>query len=153
MPKIHDLDVDAYLFDAVQIIPEAIHEEYVRISADLAYWNSRYASACEAHLRAKIDAERVEARQQLVVRERLLDAGAKATEANVAAAVALDPQVVLAIDARIAAESEKIRLAGACEAVRSKREMLVSLGAHMRAEMGGDPVLRERYARTPTQGG
>jgi len=39
---------------------------------------------------------------------------------------------------------EKIRLYGVIDAVRTKRDMLISIGAQVRAEMESDPSIRER---------
>jgi hypothetical protein len=43
----------------------------------------------------------------------------------------------------IEAEVDEKRLRGVLDAVRTKRDMLISLGAHVRIEMEHDPVIRE----------
>jgi hypothetical protein len=146
MAQLNELEVEDYLADSVQIEPMALQEEYVRIAPDIAYWNARYSKALEMFLRSKIDLDTTEARQYIAHRERMLNAGAKVTKAQIEAAVTTDQQVIEARMLLVAAEVEKNRLNGVCEAVRTKRDMLVSLGAHVRAEMQGDPSLRTESA-------
>lgn len=141
--KIHDLDVDEYLADCVQVYPEALQEEYVRIPADLAYWNARNSAANRNHLVTKMNRERTVARLQIETRAAFEVAGKKATEALVDATVTMSDEYGVARMAEIEAEVEKAKLSGVVDAIRAKRDMLISLGAHVRAEMQGDPSLRE----------
>ena len=69
-PGQSEIVVDAYLYDCVNVEPEALQEEFVRIPADLAYWNERYAQAHREHLLAKLDAERAEALADIPQAER-----------------------------------------------------------------------------------
>jgi hypothetical protein len=147
MPKIHELDVDEYLYESVRIEPLALEEEFVRMSADLAYWNQRYAAAVREHLTSKIAIERTASHLRIIHRERLTAENPKPpTESMVEAAVNTDEQMDKARAALIDAEVEKVRLAGVLDAVRTKRDMLVSLGAHVRAEMQADPSIRSDVA-------
>lgn len=140
---LHDMEVDKYLHDCVALFPEAIGEEMTRLPADLAYWNARYADVLRAFLKAKLDEDRTFARVAIYCREELAQSG-KVTEAMVTAAVEKHPDIEAARLATIEAEVEKVRLYGVLDAIRSKRDMLQSLGAQLRVEMEHDPVARER---------
>lgn len=148
MAKIHDIDVDDYLKNCVALEPTAISEEYTRTPADIAYWNACYARAYKDFLSAKINRERVEARIHLELREKAKaapdDKRKGPTVDDIKAAVTCHPEVVAAQEAEILAEVEKVKLFGALDAVRSKRDMVVQLGAQYREEMKNDPVLREQ---------
>lgn len=137
-------DEEQYLQECVTIEPLAIQEEYIRLPADMSYWNARYADAVRVHLHAKHELERVEAQQQLEQREKLAAEGKKPTEAMVSASVLLSDEYNKAKLTAIEAEVGKMRAAGRVDDLHSKREMLISMGAHIRKEMDGDPVLREQ---------
>lgn len=143
--RLDELGVDQYLAECVQIEPLAIEEEFVRVPADLAYWNERYTRAVDAFHRAKIRVSKLEALLSIEHRE-ALTANGKATEKMIEAAVESDQRLLDARDSLVNAEVEKVRLAGYCEAVRTKRDMIISIGAHLRAEMGGDPSIRSQQA-------
>lgn len=144
MALLYDMEVDDFLSKSVRIEPLAINEEYVELPAMLAYWNARYADALRNHLKSKLNVERTEARLRIECREMLATEG-KVTESMVEAAVIKHPDMEIARLEAIEAEVEKVRLGGAAEAVRAKKDMLVSLGATMRAEMEGDPSLRKQH--------
>jgi hypothetical protein len=133
---------DEFLRDCVQIEPLALEEEFIRMPADLAYWTQRYAEAQRKCMLAKLDLDETDARLTLMHRERMLAVGDKATEKIVDSAVTSDPAMHAARAAFIEAEYEKNKLNGTVDAIRTKKDMLVSLGAHIRAELQGDPALR-----------
>lgn len=138
---------DDYLRECVQIEPMALEEEFVRIPADLAYWNNRYSDAYRLWLECKIESERVEADISTGIRRELANnPKSRATVAEVEHLLKVDPAYVDARRREAAAESEKVRLYGVLDALRSKRDMLISLGAHMRAEMANDPLIRRQRA-------
>jgi hypothetical protein len=138
----HDTN-EEYLRDCVHINEIALNEEYVRIPADLAFWNAKYADAQKAFLLAKLRLETGEAKLYIFHRERMTT-GKGPTEAQVDAACKSDPAYEAMRRETIDAEAGMLAIRGTCEAVRTKREMLVSLGATMRAEMQGDPVIRSQ---------
>lgn len=167
--KLHDLDVDDYLAECVAIEPTALEEEFVRLPADLAYWNERYSVAYKAQLRAELDRKRVEARLYLECRETLMQAAAREAEPEsgdtagtkavkrsvkapttdqIAAAVQRHPEMIAAQDRELDAEADSHHLRGVLDAVRSKKDALVSIGAQLRAEMQGDPVIRDQVRGT-----
>jgi len=155
---LQEIEVDAYLADTVQIEPLALEEEFIRLPADLAYWNERYSQAVRAFLISKIEVERCGARLHLEVRTRLMGVavpeGAKSkgpTVADIEAAVESEPELQAARMRALDAEVDKVRLQGVLDAVRAKRDMLVQLGARARIEMEADPVIRDRIQARQAQ--
>lgn len=138
-----DVEMDAYLKQCVGINPEDIQEEFVRIPSDLAYWNARYARALREHLLAKVDRDVLKAQLDPLIRRELMEAGAKLTEALVKSTIESDDRLIEAERRCVEAEVQKNEVYGYLDAIRSKKEMLISLGAHLRAEMEGDPLIRE----------
>lgn len=131
--------------DAVTIVPEALEEEFVRLPGDLAYWNAKHADAVRDHLTAKAHYETVRARAAIAIRA---SSEKKPTEAAIQELLDVDDAVVGSRTALIETEVAKVRLAGRCEAIRAKRDALISIGAGIRAEMQGDPSIRAgRIAR------
>lgn len=141
-PSAPPADPDEYLRSSVEVDGSNIREEYMRVSADVAFWSNQFAHAHRRMLLAKILLERASAGAYLVERETAEDMGKKVTEAMIDARVRSDPDVQRAEAELVEAEFERERLKGVTEAIRAKRDMLVSLGATMRAEMQGDPSLR-----------
>jgi hypothetical protein len=146
-PPGSEIDVDAFLFDSVNITPEAIDEEFVRLPADLAYWNALYARAHKAHLMAKLDAERIESGLFLETRETLLSewrvakAGRETNVDTIKARMQADPRYYNSKLAELEAEVERTRLRGVVSALEAKKDMVQSYGAKLRSEMT-DPLLR-----------
>lgn len=135
--------VEPYLRASLRINPDDIQEEFVRVPGDLAYWNSRYADAQRAQLTAELDEKVLKAELEAPVRLALISAGAKVTESMVKAGVESHDDYVQAQRHTIDCEVEKSKCFGYLDAIRSKRDMIISLGAHIRAEMQGDPLVRE----------
>lgn len=141
-------DPTNYLRECVRIEPMALEEEFVRVPSDLAYWNEEYSKIYQFWLERKMIREQVQAMVQTECRERLeaTKKGGKPTVGEVENEMLLDTRYQQAKSKEIQAESEKVRLAGVLDALRSKRDMLISLGAHMRAEMQNDPMIRRTAA-------
>jgi hypothetical protein len=150
MAKLHDIEVDDYLRDCVRIEPLALEQEYVRLPADFAYWGERYSVAMRTYLQLEEDTKRTTARLWMETREKLTAAGKKPTEAMIDAAMRQEEEHQKAHAALVGAEAEKERLRVVMEAIRTKREMLVSLGATIRQEKEHDPVIRERVRARQT---
>lgn len=134
---------DEYLRECVRINPEDIQGEYLRIPADLAYWNAQYAAALRDFLTAEIDVKVTKGRAYAAVREAIVMKGGKPTEEQTKALVESNEDYIAQQYAAVDAEVRKNELYGKLDSIRSKKEMLISLGAHLRAEMEGDPSLRE----------
>jgi hypothetical protein len=139
-------DPEAYLAECVKIDDTVITEEYIRLPSDMAYWNARYADCFRFWLQAKVQRDLTEARLSAEWREQLeaKAKGGRITLGEIENAVFQDPQYIDAKAKEVMAEAEKVRLYGIMEALRAKREMLVSLGAHLRMEMDHDPMLRKQ---------
>lgn len=139
-------DPEKYLSECTKIEPVAIDEEFIRTPSDVAFWNARFADALEVYLKAKAHMETEWARLRLLTREELLAKGEKATESAIDNNTEVRPEWAAARLTFIEAEVQKARIAGSCEAVRTKKEMLQSLGAKLRIEMGSDPMVRAEQA-------
>lgn len=69
-------------------------------------------------------------------------AASRVTVAEIEATTTTDAHYLESCTAEIVAEGEKVRLHGVMETLRTKRDMLISLGAHMRSTMQQDITLR-----------
>lgn len=144
MPKIQDLEVDDILYRAVSIDPVDLQQEFVTLPADLAYWGARHADAHRAALKAKFALEQAEAKTRLFIREQLNLSGQKATVDEINARVIVDEFYAEARLAAIETESVALRYRNLLSSVHAKKDMLVSVGAQVRAEMDGNPSLRRQ---------
>lgn len=136
---------DEFLRDAVSIDPLALNSEFIRLPADIAYWGERYASIFQEYSLLKAKRETLYSQLYVEIGWKIAErTGKKATVAEVEAEVTGDENYLNAKTAEIIAESEKVRLYNALEALRTKRDMLISLGAQIRLEQQNDPIIRER---------
>lgn len=136
---------DAYYDECVAVNAQDLQGEYVRVAADLAYWNERFADVYAYWLERKEVTEQVSSRRFEILKVELeieKVGGGRVTLAEVESALRVDEDVIQAKSKQHSAEAEKVRLAGRLDAIRTKRDMIVSLGAHIRAELEGDPMLR-----------
>lgn len=140
-----DADRDRYLEESVNIDPDTLNEEFVRLPAAVAYWNKQLSDATLAANMAKLDFDREWARMFCMLRDRPVSGRAPAVEALKAMCDQDDDLYALQADV-IVKEAERLRLRGICEAVLAKRDMIQSLGAKLREEMRGDPMLRQARA-------
>jgi hypothetical protein len=144
MTQIHDETFDDYLAQCVMINEHDINAEFVRVSADMAYWVRKAAQTERAFLLAKHKVKDCEATAYLQARE-LLDndpAIKRPTEALVEATASKMPAPAKAREelAELAAQREELK--GYLEAIKTKRDSLISLGAMLRREMQLDPAIR-----------
>jgi hypothetical protein len=138
-------DLDLYAKRVTAIDPVMLRDEYIRLPADLASWNARQALAQEAFMEADLALDRTEARLSIEWREGMTADNAKVTEGTVKERVRCDQKYVDARMAVIEAEVELARVKGVVQAILAKKEMLISLGAHVRAELN-DPKIRQQAA-------
>lgn len=138
-------EMESYLTECVSIDPLRLQEAFANIPAELAYWNEQYAEALRKQLHAKIEKDRLSAQIFFEKRVELKESDIRPTEAVLKAAVESDARYNVARSEEADAHAEAIRLKGVAEAVRTKRDMLVSLGAHVRAEMDGDPHIKAQH--------
>ena len=147
-PRAHDLaalPIEQAERQAVSIDAVLIRQEYIDLPAHLAWWNTKYAAAFEDDLTAKLELETCEARLRIEWRERLREdpTVSKPTEAMIAERVSDDQRYITARLTYIDAESKKARCRGVVDAIQAKRDMLTSLGAHIREELRSNPALRD----------
>jgi hypothetical protein len=109
--------------------------------------------------RAELKVDRAAARARLRIKEGLVAKGAFLEDKNgrrvnaedIEALVCVDGEVTNAADLltqalaeRAALEERLEKLKGACSGFEDRRDMLIQMGAQARAEMAGDPSIRER---------
>lgn len=135
-------DEGAYFREASSILPEAIKEEFTRAPADVAYWGERYAEAVKAFMEAEQERKRVYAYTHVTLKSVAYATGTKITVDDLNAQVELDPQYQAAKMFEIEREAAKLAAKVRFDAVLTKRDMLVSLGAHIRAEVAPDSMSR-----------
>jgi hypothetical protein len=158
---LYDVEVEAVFKDSVTLNDVALDEEFVRIAADVGYWNARYADALKEHLLAehtvKLERDRamIEVRAQLrahaaaasaPVEGKRTKAAKDVTESEVKTYVSLREDIIaLELDA-IAKEVEKEKMRRFADSVAVKKDALQSLGARLRIEMERDSAVRRRYS-------
>ena len=142
MPTTPEDNLDEYLRECLRIEPLALQEEFVRTPADFAYWNEQYKQALEKYMNAKAERERVFAKVYLISCEKPMPNGKQATVDYAKALVEGDPEYRNVYQDEITAEVEVAKLKGVLEAIRTKRDMLIQIGAQVRQELQHDPLVR-----------
>ena len=131
------------LEDALDITTTTVHEHYIKMPSELSYFNELYAKTVRRFLQMKVKYEQARAASYLNIRQEHEEAGQKITEAKLSNLVETDEEVMQLRLSLAEAEASKQEAKGRCEALHAKKEMLISLGAHLRAEMS-DPTLTLR---------
>ncbi len=137
---------EKYVEQSVTIDEENISGEYVRVSADLAYFVRRYADAEYEYLAAKAEVRKAEgvayerAREELEADPEVKKATEKMVDARAVQSVGLS----VALEELAKASSKRKVYDGYVDAIKTKRDMLISLGAHMRKEREAEPMIRDR---------
>lgn len=133
------------LDDALAIEPLQLQDEFVKLPSSMGYWNMQYARALHAHGVLKVELSKMEAERDTYWRETLGDdpSVGRVTEKMVESAIKSDPLYLEAKQRLLDAEAARALIAGYCEAMRAKKDMLIQMGAHIRAEMERDPSIRE----------
>lgn len=140
MANLRDIEVDDYFAACLEVAPEAIQEEFVRVPAEMGYWGERAASALKRYKLARAARELAEATAYLTHKA----STERATVDQVKALVECDDAVKAAKATEIEAEAEAAAERNRYEAIRGKKDVLQSMGAILRAEMERDPVVRSR---------
>ena len=119
--------------DAVSIDESQLSIEFANFSATYMFWlwNRAEMQTAVNLWSTKLDTEKAQARE--VLKKEAEDLSLKMTVDDLKEKIRLQPGVVHAQTQLNFAEAEEKRLAAVCEALRSKKDMLVSLGAHQRA--------------------
>jgi hypothetical protein len=141
-----DVEVTQYLKECVTIEPMALEEEFIRVPADLAYWGARWADAQRDAALAKLRRNEVEAAIDAEYRTEAATSGEKVTEKIIASRVASDERMKAVEIELIEAEARASRARAFADAVRAKKDMVVSLGSQVRAEMQANPSIRDQMA-------
>lgn len=139
-----DVEVTQYLKECVTIEPMALEEEFIRVPSDIAYWGAKWADAQKAANMAKLARDQAEAAIEAEYRTEAATNGEKVTEKMIASRVVSDERMQAVEIALIDAEAEAARAKAFAEAVRSKKDMVISLGSQVRAEMQADPSIRNQ---------
>lgn len=141
-----DVEMDDYFRTCIEIDPVQIEAVSMQLPAGFAYWNEKYAQAMRAELLAAHELSILRDQLRLMVRARLEAVKEKVTESMVEAKVSEDESYRSAKLAAIEAEAEAVRLKGRLEAIRMARDMVMQIGAQIRAEKAGDPQVRSQAA-------
>lgn len=139
-----NLEAD-YLKECLELSPVAIQAEFCRMASDVAFWNEEYRKVYKTFWVKKVEFERLESRLSLETRTMLENADSKTrvTEALVESTMKAGSQEWIKGRLELVeADCERVKLLGILESLRDKKDMLVSLGAHLREEMAGDPMLK-----------
>lgn len=128
---------------ATAIEEAAIHGHFLRLSSDLAYFNGIYSDVLGLLRVAERRLEFGEADIRLEYRQSTQPSGKAATEGYIDECVKADHRYRKLREEVDNAEVLKSRVSGVVDAIRSKKEMLITVGANMRAELEGDPMIRE----------
>ena len=124
-----------YLNICVGVDHSSLSDEYMRLPADYAFWNEKYAAVYAEYLQRKSMSEQTKSRRRMELREVLVASGEKVSEARLDSEVSQDEEYIAARFAEIDIEAKMKYLHGILDVLRTKRDMLISLGAHQRAEM------------------
>ena len=144
-----DLDTAAQTIvevnEVTHIDPLQLQDAFIRVPADLARWTERYAQSLRRALRTEATRKRVFAERFLDIKTTPIDGMKGPSEAVIKMKVETDDLYMEAVDNEIDAEVERMRTHGIVEAIRGKKDALISLGAHVRAEMGDSPRIRGEH--------
>jgi hypothetical protein len=139
--KKDDLDDSNDVLKDYEIDPANIKQEYTRVPAYLATLNQVYAQALRDAILAKGHRDLVFAEQaEAFLDNEILRLGLnykKPGEEVIKRAVVLTKEYQRALEKYAEAEYRKAQAGGASAAMVAKKDMLVSLGAHVRQEFDG----------------
>lgn len=132
--------------------PRALKAEFVAFTGRRRRFRLLRTEAFRSVKLAENKLERAEARARLNYKTRLKPSGAgyvdkdgrKVTAEDIDAYVVTSEEVILAGDHLVEAQVAKERLDGILDDCSAKKEMLISLGAHVRTEMENEPTIRSR---------
>jgi hypothetical protein len=130
------------LRERLKVEPMALEEEFIRCPGDIAYMGAKSSRALALHLHARTHAKRLRGLLMVEHRQRLVNLGGKTTVGEVDAAVDSDPRWLRAKVAEDNADALREKAKGDFSAIMAKRDMLMQMGASVRAEMQFDPSTR-----------
>jgi hypothetical protein len=123
-----------------------IKYQYRTLPEAMAYFVELYAGSLDRYLAAKTERERLAARLLLEMKS---DLEVRRSEKVIDAEILTNVDFISAKREEIAAEVEYKRAQKMFVVLETKRDMLVSLGAHVRVEMGADNALSAFGGGTP----
>lgn len=129
--------------ESLDVSPENIQSEYTRIMNEFGYYLSVATEAHRDYLMAKASLENFRAKLFASTKRKLEDDGEKSGDKLVEQMVRADSRLEAKVQDVIEAQISREQTHNACTILSTKRDMLISLGAHVRTEMGGIPTLRE----------
>jgi len=149
MPKtpVTAAETDRDLRRVVKIEPTAIQEEFAQLPSDLNRWGYLLAEAGEIVDRAALDLKEWDAQERLRIRNTAEEKGMKTPSVDlIDSLVYANERYRKLREAIIQADRIREEVSATVEAVRAKKEMLISLGATMRQEVeaGRELVIRDR---------
>lgn len=127
-----------------EVDPDRLNDHFAKVASELASLTGNFAKALGRQLRAEAARKRLFAELFLEFKSTLLENGKSPSEEVAKQKVILDPRYQDAIEMEIDAEVSRARWWGLCDAMRTKRDAIVSLGAQVRSELEGEPSLRRR---------
>lgn len=128
---IHDLPIDSWLRDCLELDPELVSESLRKLPGQVAYWNARAAETQRAFQYAEQKRHQYRARRRMELRTTL----AKATIEAVGDAIETDPVYADLQVECIEAEAAMARTQGIARAMDAKKAALMSLGGILRDEL------------------
>lgn len=129
--------------EAVAVDPLSIDDEFASLPGQIVRYNNLFSDAMKTLLLAEAAEDRMWAKMYILHREESRDEKAKITETEIKSLIESSKEWQRVHDAVIDAKIEKQRLHGVLDALSAKRDALISIGAKMRAELAGQPHLRE----------
>jgi hypothetical protein len=130
--------------DSTNIEEAALNSHFIRLSADLAYYNQIYSDVLDLLRSCERGLEFGEADIRTEYRAGTQPNGRPASEGYIDDCVKSDHRYKKMREECDHAEVLKSRVAGIVDAIRAKKDMLVTLAANQRAELEGDPAVRRR---------
>lgn len=143
MSSEQDVELELSLRERLRIEPLALEEEFVRCPMDIAYLVAVNARAIDGHLRAKAHAKKIRGLLDLQVRQEAQENGRKLNEGAIDALVEISDRWQEVQQAENDAEVARELAKGNLAAMMAKKDMLVQMGANVRAEMERDPMIRK----------
>lgn len=133
---------------SVAIDQKDLHGELSRVPSDLDWWNGQAAQADQQLREAELDLETWEATRRLQVvtdfRSKFGVVARPPGEEKIDAIVYADPGYRRAREKVIGAARAKANAVGRVDAIRTKRDMLVSLCSLVRTEMEREAYIKRR---------
>jgi len=117
-----------------------VRQHYLDLPGEVAFWASRAANEANQSMRANYAYKRGRANASEQYRAQAAAVGEKMTESRLSVLVDADGTEASLYDEYLQVEAQHAKSKALLEGMRSKRDMLISLGAHIRQEMQTMPM-------------